>query len=59
VDPDTTASNLKSTRVSSGRKDRSVPTTGIFIVIFNQMTSAAWIYNYEMRDAIGSFNCFM
>jgi hypothetical protein len=36
-----------------------VPTTGIFIVIFNQMTSAAWIYNYEMRDAIGSFNCFM
>ncbi|KAL9396663.1 hypothetical protein Peur_010916 [Populus x canadensis] len=27
VDPDTTANNLKSTRVSSGRKDRSAPTT--------------------------------
>ncbi|KAJ7007325.1 J domain-containing protein required for chloroplast accumulation response 1-like isoform X2 [Populus alba x Populus x berolinensis] len=29
VDPDTTASNLKSTRVSSGRKDRSVPATDV------------------------------
>ncbi|KAH8516547.1 hypothetical protein H0E87_004772 [Populus deltoides] len=28
-DPDTTASNLKSTRVSSGRKDRSAPTTDV------------------------------
>ncbi|XP_011017302.1 PREDICTED: J domain-containing protein required for chloroplast accumulation response 1-like isoform X2 [Populus euphratica] len=29
VDPDTTASNLKSARVSSGRKDRSVPATDV------------------------------
>ncbi|XP_061969238.1 J domain-containing protein required for chloroplast accumulation response 1-like isoform X2 [Populus nigra] len=29
VDPDTTANNLKSTRVSSGRKDRSAPTTDV------------------------------